>query len=146
VDAGKRTIDALAKAFPHAAVYIALGPVKSNVMEPAGEYALNDEVVAYAREKYGDRLIVGKNSCNGNTCLSDFQKSHAPYGVQNLWACYGDPDKMMPQGNPDNLTSDQVLRRTFDNAKGVTLIEVYQKDVVNLPEAMAYGKGVITAQ
>ncbi len=144
VTAGKRTVDALMAAFPRAqAIYIALGKVASRVMEPAGDYALVTDVVDYARATYGDKLVVGKNSCNGQTCLGDFQKAHPPYGVQNLWPAYPDPDRMMPQGNPDGLTSDQVLRKTFDGAKGVKIMEVYGKDVDNLPGAMAYGASII---
>lgn len=143
VSAGKQTIDALMNAFPNASVYVALGPVKSTVMEPAGEFALVGEVAEYARTKYGDRLIVGKNSCNGVTCISDFQKAHPPFGAQALVSCFNDPSRMMPDGNPDNLTPDQILRRTFDNAKGSRVYEVYQSDVVNLPDAVAYGSSVI---
>ena len=70
-------------------------------------------------------------------------EAHPPYGVQNLWPAYPDPLRMMPQGNPDGLTSDQVLRRTFDNARGAKIMEVYDKDVVNLKAAVTYGAEVI---
>ena len=144
VGAGKQTIDALMTAFPDKAVYIALGPVKSPKMEPKGEYALNTEVVAYARSKYGDRLIVGKNSCNGVTCLSDFQKANPPFGAQALWSAFKKPDEMMPpNGNTGGLTPDQIARRMFDNAKGCRIVEPYQADVVNLPAAVEYGASII---
>ena len=143
VDAGKQTIDALMASFPNSSIYIAMGPVKSAKMEPQGEYALNTEVRAYARSKYGDRLLPGKNSCNGSTCLSDWQKESPPFGAQALWSAFKKPVEMMPWGNPNNLTPDQILRLTFDNAKGCTIYEVYQADVVNLPAAVTHGKEVI---
>lgn len=147
-DAGKQIIDAAMQAFPNQTIYMAVGngKVKSLTLEPDGQWALATEVLQAARSLWGNRFMQGHNSHNAQNGATQLELTYPPCAAQNLWKCFGDPQfRMMPRGNPDNLTPDQILRMAFDLAKegAYQWLEVYQVDVVNLAGAIAYGHSLL---
>ena len=144
IDAARQIIDTAMTVFPNAFMYVALGEIKSPILDPAGPWNLAQTVLDEARLKWGNRLLPGKNSLTTYNTPSQLQIDNPPFACQALWRCFQDPAfRMLGGTNPNGLTDDQVSRLAFDQVKDASFYEVYLPDALNLLGAMAYGHNLL---
>ena len=110
-------------------------------------------VIADERALWPGRLIVQKNDLStfspaypGTNTIYDIMTESAPdIAGQMLFQCYGDSTYTVNKGVP----IDPALALTLSINNGVAYsekyIEIYQVDVVNLPDVIAYAHTALTA-
>jgi hypothetical protein len=149
LDAGQQIIDATMAAFPNQYVTLAVGGSGPR-LDPTPDYVARNTVLT-ARASWGGRLIVQKNDLStfipaapGTGSLyqmiSDFQPDVAG---QMVWHCFGDPSYRVNGGVP--IDPADALTESVDNAVsyGEKYVEIYQTDVVNLPDAITYAHNAL---
>lgn len=145
IDACKQVIDVTMQSFPEQCVTLAVG--RNGRLDPDPNYVAR-AAVQYARSHYPGRFITQKNSLSattpppGSPNLKHFQvlwENRPDVAGQMLWFSYGDPTC---RNNGGRVPSDpeQTLRRAIDIglAYEMKYIEIYQQDVLHLPEAIRY--------
>ncbi len=148
IDAGKSVIDTAMKAFPNQVISLAINSNGGILDEPYHDNYVAEKVIANARALWGTtRLVVAKHSLKTNTTppVPAPETSHAVWynsyeasAAQTVWAAYDDPSYRINDGiRCDPATA---LRQSVDIgiAYGISYIELYQKDVVNLPAVTSY--------
>jgi hypothetical protein len=156
VDAGKRVIDAAMQAFPNQVISLAINSNGGALDEPYDDNYVAEKVIADARALWGTgRLVVQKNSLATkttppvpppNTSHSVWYSCRQASGAQTLWFAYGDRGYRLNDGVPCDPAA--ALKRSVDigTAYGVSYIEMYQTDVVNLPAVVNYAHSQLTGQ
>ena len=155
VGAGHTIIDATMAAFPNQFVTLAVagnGP-KLDKPNPDPTYYVANTVIADERALWPGRLIVQKNDLStfipeypGTGTIYDIMTDSAPdIAGQMLFQCFGDPTYKVNKGVP--IDPGLALTLSINNgvAYGEKYIEVYQVDVVNLPDVIAYAHDALTA-
>jgi glycosyl hydrolase family 42 (putative beta-galactosidase) len=153
VDAGKQIMDATAIAWPRQVIYTAVGRIGPPLETDLDSVAR--DVRDAARAQWGSsRLVIGKNSISNKMPFTPppldsvwqilFESVPAIAG-QNLWFCYQDPTYRMNGGTSGGLTDHQILTASVDKFVSYNgkWLEIYEKDVVNLPRAISYAHGRI---
>jgi hypothetical protein len=148
VDAGKQIMDTTAIAWPRQVIYTAVGRIGPPLETDLDSVAR--DVRDAARAKWGSsRLVIGKNSISNKMPFAPppldsvwqilFESTPAIAG-QNLWFCYQDPTYRMNGGTSGGLTDHQILVASVDKFVSYNgkWLEIYEKDVVNLPRAISY--------
>ena len=154
VDAGHTVIDATMTAFPNQYVTLAIGGNGSGTgrLDPSSDYVART-VVDDERALWGNRLIAQKNDVS--TFIPDFPGEDTLYsmitdfapnvGGQMLYQCINDPTYKVNNGVP----IDPALALTLSVIKAVAYsekyLEIYQIDVVNLPNVIAAAHQALTA-
>jgi hypothetical protein len=152
IDAGKQIIDASMAAFPNQAVVMSFnnGNLDRFDTNPDANYVQN-ALITYARERYGKRFIVQKNTLCARTPRSDvvipkdvlytFKRVGPPVTAQMLWFVTGDPTYRM--GRPKNKLRPRDLNAFYDPVQtlqtsiaigleyGTVYQEVYAIDLLN---------------
>ncbi len=153
LDAGRQIIDTTMEAFPDQLVTLAIGGNGHvgmggpNLDLTATYVAAN--AIATARASWPGRLIVQINSLstfNPAAPGSDgspwnvLWNSQPDVAAQMLYWCYDEPTYRVNNGVPGDPAA--VLMKSIDSAVsyGTNFIEIYQKDVINLPEVIAYAR------
>ncbi len=148
VDAGTQIMDATAIAWPRQVIYTAVGRIGAPLETDLDSVAR--DVRDATRATWGSsRLVIGKNSISNKMPFAPpaidsvwqilFESVPAIAG-QNLWFCYQDPAYRMNGGTSGGLTDEQILDASVDKFVSYNgkWLEIYEKDVINLPRAITY--------
>jgi hypothetical protein len=151
--AGRQIIDGTMRAFPNQYVTLAVGGDGPN-LDPSLNYVAST-IVATERAIWPGRLIAQKNSlstyvveapANFGTIWRLIWDSRPDVGAQMLFWCFGDSEYRVNDGVP----IDPALALTRSINVGLTYqlnyIEIYQKDVVNLPAVITYAHDALTGR
>jgi len=148
VDAGKQIMDATAIAWPRQVIYTAVGRIGSPLETDVDSVAR--DVRDATRGTWGSsRLVIGKNNISNKMPFAPppldsvwqiFFESIPATAGQNLWFCFQDTTYRMNGGTSGGLTDEQILDACVDKFVSYSgkWLEIYEKDVVNLPRAITY--------
>ena len=106
-----------------------------------------------ARASWPGRLIVQKNTlatyiarAPGTGTLYQLEWDSAPQiGAQMLWRCSHDPSYRVNGGVPIDPTKALTKSVNIGVGYGTKYIEIYRKDILNLPGAVKYAYDVLIA-
>jgi hypothetical protein len=155
LDAGKQIIDTTMRAFPDQYVSMAVGGTGQTGgvnLDPDENY-LARKTVRTARASWPGRFIVQKNTlatfippAPGNNSLYELLWDSAPQiGAQMLWWCYHDRSYRVNGGVRIDPTKALTKSVNIGVGYGVKYIEIYRKDIVNLPAAAKYAHNALMA-
>ena len=143
LDAGKQIIDTTMTAFPKQ--YVTLAIAGNGGLDSDPNYAARNAILA-ARALWPGRLIVQKNNLatfnppapGTNSVFQPLWDSRPDIGGQMLWNCSNDTSYRMNDGVADSPAT--ILHKSVDAgaAYEMNYIEIYQTDVLNLPDEIAY--------
>jgi hypothetical protein len=146
--AGKEIIDTTMMAFPHQ--YVTLAVAGDGTLDPDPNYAAN-AAVATARATWPGRLIVQKNNIAAfnppapgtDTVFEVIWDSRPDVAGQMLWSCYNDSTYRMNNGVADDPAT--ILHKSIGTGAGYQMnyLEIYQIDVLNLPDEIAYAHSTL---
>lgn len=153
LDAGHQIIDATMTAFPNQYVTMAVGGDGPN-LDLSLDYVAST-IVATERAIWPDRLIAQKNSLSTyveqapasyGTIWRLIWDSQPDVGGQMLYWCVGDAAFRVNKGIP--IDPAVALTQSVDIGLGYGLshIEIYQRDVINLPAVITYAHNALTGQ
>ena len=148
LNAGKEIIETTMNAFPNQLLTMAVagdGP-----LDPDPDYVPRNAVL-WARATWPGRLIVQKNNLATfnppapglNTVFELLWDSRPDVAGQMLWNCSSDPTYRMNSGlagDPATILHQSV---NAGNAYGMNFLEIYQTDVLNLPNEIAYAHNLL---
>ncbi len=152
LDAGKQIIDATMAAFPNQYVTLAIGGNGhvggTGNLDPTADYVA-ENAIATARASWPGRLIAQINSLSTfnpvapgpvDSIWNLLWSSRPDVGAQMVYWCFDDPTYRVNGGVPGKPA--KVLTKCVDAAVSyeVNYIEIYQKDVINLPTVISYAK------
>ena len=146
INTGKQIIDATMAAFPNQTVALAIGG--NGNLDLTADYVA-ENVIANARASWPGRLTAQQNSLatfNPDAPSTDgsiwnlIWLSRPEVGAQMLYWCFDEPTYRVNGGVPGD--PETILKASIDKAVGYQLqyVEIYQKDVINLPNAISYAK------
>jgi hypothetical protein len=149
--AGKQIIDTTMAAFPYQYVSMAVGG-NGPSLDPDQSYLARNAVGA-ARASWPGRFIVQKNTlatfvapAPGTNTLYQLLWDSAPdIGAQMLWRCYGDSAYRVNGGVPIDPTKALTKSVDIGVGYGTKYIEIYRKDITNLPAATKYAHDALMA-
>jgi hypothetical protein len=157
LDAGKQIIDATMAAFPNQYVTLAIAgnghAGGTGNLDPTATYVAAN-VIATARATWPGRLIVQINSLSAfnpvapgtdDSAWNVLWNSQPDVAAQMLYWCYDEPTYRVNGGVPGDPAT--VLTNSVDAAfsYGIGYIEIYQKDVRNLPSVITYARNALTS-
>ena len=152
LDAGEQIIDATMAAFPNQYVALAIGgnghTGATGNLDPTADYVA-ENAIATASDSWPGRLIPQINSLSTfnppspgpeGSIWNLLWNSRPDVAAQMVYWCFDDPTYRVnggERGKPSN-----VLTECVDAAVSYELnyIEIYQKDVINLPTVISYAK------
>ena len=141
LNAGRQIIDATMAAFPNQFATLAVGG-NGPALDPDPSYVARNAVLN-ARASWPGRLIVQKNTLETfipdapgtGTLWQLLWDSRPDVAGQMAYWCYGDPTYRVNNGIP--IDPSLALINSVNKGLGYQMkyIEIYRKDVVNLPAA-----------
>ncbi len=152
LDAGEQIIDATMAAFPNQYVALAIGgnghTGATGNLDPTADYVA-ENAIATASDSWPGRLIPQINSLSTfnpespgpeGSIWNLLWNSRPDVGAQMVYWCFDDPTYRVNGGEPGKPS--KVLTECVDNAVSYELkyVEIYQKDVINLPTVITYAK------
>jgi hypothetical protein len=150
-DVCKQIIDVTMESFPNQYVLMSVAPNGKLDLNP--DY-LSRLVIEYGRTRYPGRMIFERNSLSAVSPpavpgrMKHFKvlwDNRPNIAAQMLWFTYGDPTS---RNNGRRAPCDPALtlRKAVDIGAGYGLrfIEIYQRDVISLPDAIRYAHEVYT--
>jgi len=151
--AGKQIIDTTMTAFPNQYVTLAVGGTGPN-LDPTLDY-LAETIAAIEKPVWPGRLVIQKNSLSTyidpapgefGTIWRLIWDNQPEVGAQMLYWCFNDPEYTVNNGIP--IDPAVALTRSVDMAVsyGLGYIEIYQTDVVNLPNVITYAHNVLNGR
>jgi Beta-galactosidase len=149
IDLCKQTIDVTMESFPRQCVTLAVG--RDGKLDPDPDYVAR-HAVQYGQRHYPGRLIVQANSLSAVSPLpgpdNHFRilwESRPNIAGQMLWYSYRDP-RCRNNGGQAPCDPEATLRQAIDIGLryGMKYIEIYQRDVINLPEVVRYAHTSLT--
>ncbi|HEY2712886.1 MAG TPA: beta-galactosidase [Chthoniobacterales bacterium] len=148
LEAGKEIIDTTMMAFPNQ--YVTLAVAADGALDPDPNYAA-DSAIATARATWPGRLIVQKNNIAAynpaapgtGTVFEEVWSSRPDVAGQMLWSCYNDTTYRMNKGIADDPAT--ILHKSIVAGAGYQMdyLEIYQVDVLNLPDEIAYAHSTL---
>ncbi len=156
LDTGKQIIDATMAAFPNQYVTLAIGGNGhvggTGNLDPTAMYVA-ENVIAAERAAWPGRLIVQINSLGtfnpvapgtDDSAWNVLWNSQPDVAAQMVYWCYDEPTYRVNGGVPGDPAT--VLANSIDAAVsyGIGYIEIYQKDVRNLPSVITYARAALT--
>ena len=151
--AGQQIIDTTMTAFPNQVVAMAIGgnghTGATGNLDPTADYVA-ENAIATARATWPDRTFVPQiNSLStfnpvspgpDGTIWNLLWDSRPDVGAQMLDNCYDEDTYRVNGGVPGDPA--EILTKCIDAAVSYQLkyVEIYQKDVVNLPAVISYAK------
>jgi hypothetical protein len=155
VGAGHTIIDATMAAFPNQFVTLAVAGngTKLDKPNPDPTYYVATTVINDERALWPGRLIVQKNDLStfipvypGTDTIYDIMTDSVPdIAGQMLFQCYGDSTYKVNKGIPIDPALALTLSINNGLAYGEKYIEIYQVDVVQMPDVIAYAHDALTA-
>jgi hypothetical protein len=151
LDVCKQVIDATMESFPNQYLVLAVGP--NGRLDPYPDY-VSRLAVQYGRQRYPGRLIAERNSLSAVSPpaipgrMKHFKvlwDNRPEVAAQMLWFTYGD-STCRNNGGQRPCDPDATLRKAVDIGAGygVRFVEIYQRDVLNLPGAIRHAHDVLT--
>jgi hypothetical protein len=156
IEAGQQIIDATMEAFPNQYVTLAIGGNGhvggTGNLDPTATYVAAS-VVATERALWPGRLIVQINSLStinpvapgpDDSAWNLLWKSQPDVAAQMVYWCYDDSTYRANggvPGDPATILTDCVNEAV---SYGLDYIEIYQKDVINLPSVITYAKNKLS--
>ncbi len=152
LNAGKQIIDTTMAAFPNQIVTMAIGGNGHTGMtnlDPTADYVA-ENAIATARATWSTRIFAPEiNSLStfnppapseDGTIWNLLWNSRPDVGAQMLYWCFDEDTYRVNGGVPGDPAV--VLTECIDAAASYELkfVEIYQKDVINLPEVISYAK------
>jgi hypothetical protein len=152
LNAGKDIIDATMAAFPNQSVTLAIGgnghTGATGNLDPTADYVA-ENAIATARATWPGRLIAQINSLStfnppapgeDGSIWNLLWNSRPDVAAQMLYWCFNDPTYRVNGGVSGDPAT--VLTECVDAAVSYELkyVEIYQKDVINLPSVISYAK------
>lgn len=152
LNAGKQIIDATMVAFPNQYVLLAIagnGHVgATGNLDPTADYVA-ENAIATARTTWPGRLSAQINSLStfnpvapgdDGSIWNLLWNSRSDVGAQMLYWCFEEPTYRVNGGVPGDDAA--ILTKCVDAAASYELkyVEIYQKDVINLPSVISYAK------
>lgn len=152
IDAGRQIIDTTMAAFPNQYVTLAIGgnghAGKTGNLDPTATYVAAN-VVATERALWPSRLIVQINSLStinpvapgpDDSVWNLLWQNQPDVAAQMVYWCFDDSTYRANGGEPGDPAT--ILTDCVDAAisYGLDYIEIYQKDVVNLPSVITYAR------
>jgi hypothetical protein len=143
IGACEQIIDVTMRSFPRQFVTLAVG--RNGQLDPDPDYVAR-AAIDYAHAHYPGRLFVQKNSLSAVSPLpgqGDFLQilsdNRPNIAGQMLWFTYGDRT-CRNNGGQAPCDPEATLLRAIDIGLryGMKYIEIYQRDIVNLPEVIRY--------
>ncbi len=157
LDAGKQIIDTTMTAFPNQYVTLAIGgnghvgggPTEN--LDPSTTYVA-DNSIATARASWPGRLVVQINSVSNSnpdapgpddSRWNTLWNSRPDVAGQMVYWCYDEPTYRVNGGVPGDPAD--ILTNCINRAAsyGLNYLEVYQKDVLSLPDVISYGDQIL---
>ncbi|MEO7167801.1 MAG: hypothetical protein ABI787_05445 [Spartobacteria bacterium] len=157
LDAGKQIIDTTMAAFPNQMVTLAIGSTghsgATGNLDPTATYVAAN-VVAAARTSWPGRMIAQINSLStynpaapgqDNSVWRLLWDSQPDVAAQVVYWCSEDPTYKANGGVPGDPAT--ILKECVDTgvSYGVGYIEIYQRDVLNLPAAITYARTALAS-
>lgn len=150
-DVCKQIIDTTIESFPNQYVLQSVGANGRLDLYP--DY-LSRQVVQYGRARYPGRMIVERNSLSAVSPppvpgrMKHFKvlwDNRPDIAAQMLWFSYGDPT-CRNNGGQKPCDPEATLKKAVDIgvSYGVRFIEIYQRDVINLPAVIRYAHEALT--
>jgi hypothetical protein len=155
LDAGKQIIDTTMSAFPNQYVTLAIAgnghAGATGNLDPTGTYVAENAIAA-ARASWPGRLIVQINSLStfnpaapgeDDSPWNLLWNSQPDVAAQMLYRCYDEPTYRVNGGVPGDPAA--ILTSSVDAALSysVNYIEIYEKDVLNLPAVITYARNAL---
>lgn len=155
LSAGNSIIDTTMAAFPNQLVTMAIGgnghTGATGNLDPTADYVA-ENAIATARATWPGRMLAQINSLStfnpeapstDGTIWNLLWVSRPDVGAQMLYWCFDEPGYRVNGGVPGDPAA--VLQECADNAASYELnyVEIYQKDVINLPDTISYAKSKI---
>ena len=148
LNAGKEIIETAMNAFPNQLLTLAVA--SDGRLDPDPDYVARNAVL-WARALWPGRLVVQKNNLATfnpaapglGTVFELLWDSRPDVAGQMLWNCSSDPTYRMNAGvlgDPATILHQSV---NAGNAYGMNYLEIYQTDVVNLPNEIAYAHNLL---
>jgi hypothetical protein len=148
VDAGKQIIETTMNAFPNQVLTLAVG--RNGRLDSDPDYVASS-VIVWARANWSGRLVVQKNCLAASSAAAPgldtifdlLWNSRPDVAGQMLWNCSLDPTYRMNgnvAGDPATILHQSV---NIGNGYGMNYLEIYQADVVNLPNEIAYAHNLL---
>jgi glycosyl hydrolase family 42 (putative beta-galactosidase)/VCBS repeat protein len=156
LDAGRQIIDATMAAFPNQYVTLAVGTNGHTGhgpnLDPDANYVARNAVLN-ARASWPGRLIVQKDSLatfipsapGTGTVWELLWNSRPDVAGQMLYWCHGDTTYRVNDGVPIDPSTALVNSVNKGVAYGMKYIEIYRRDVLNLPAATHYAHTALTS-
>lgn len=149
IDSCDAIVDAMMNAFPNQVVVISTNP--NGKLDATPNYAAS-AVVKNERAKWGNCLVVAQNNLSAKTPSAPppngsmwalWYNSRPAIAAQMLWFSYGDTTYRNNGGKACNPATS--LRRSIGigASYGINYIEIYQTDVINLPNVITYAHSVL---
>ena len=156
INAGKDVIDAAIQAFPNQVISLAINTNGGVLDEPHDDNYVAEKVIANARARWGTtRLVVAKNCLStktpapvpdSDTSLAVWYDSREASSAQTNWRAYDDPSYRINDGI--RCEPATALRQAVDIgiAYGISYIELYEADIVNLPAIASYAHAKLSVR
>jgi len=154
LDAGKQIIDTTMAAFPNQYVTLAVGGnghVGGTNLDPSATYVAASAVAA-GRAAWPGRLIVQINSLSTfnpvapgtiNSTWNLLWNSQPDVAAQMVYWCYDEPTYRVNGGVPGDPATILTASINAGVSYGTNYIEIYEKDVRNLPSIITYARSVL---
>jgi len=100
-----------------------------------------EKLIETAHEKFNNKLVVQWNSLQKKARIPNLMswstKFHIPFGYQIAEAEFANPECLKNKTPCD----EELFKSLFDKGEraNAAFIEIFSKDVIAFPEAMAYG-------
>jgi hypothetical protein len=153
ITAGNYVIDATLHAFPNQVAVLAINSNGNALDAPNDASYVARTVITSARSRWGaKRLVVAKNSLSAGTTpappprgtSADLWYSSRPaIGAQALWFSYGDLTYRNNRGLPCAPATALQRMVAVSRSYGVSYLELYETDVVNLPSVVLYAHNLL---
>lgn len=150
IEAATDVIDATMRSFPHQYVTIAVG--RAGKLEPTPDYCAR-KIIQQVRRDYPGRLIVQKNNLSaktapapgGDSIFRIVWESRPDVAAQMLWFSYGD-STCRNNGHRSPCKAETTLRQSVATGAtyGMKYIEIYEEDVLHLPDVIRYAHELLT--
>jgi Beta-galactosidase len=149
IDVCEQIISVTMASFPRQ--YVALAVGQNGRLDPDPNYVARS-AVQYAQSHFPGRLIVQKNSLSANSpppgpnnAFHILWENRPNVAGQMLWFSFGDR-RCRNNGGQGPCDPAATLRRAIDIglSYGMKYIEVYERDIINLPEVVRYAHTALT--
>ena len=153
LNAGRQIINATMAAFPNQYVALAIAGDGTGNLDPTATYVATN-AIATADTRWPGRLIAQINSLSTfnpvapgpvDSAWNLLWNSQPDVGGQMVYQCENDPTYRVNGGVPIDPATALTLSVNKGVSYGMNYIEIYQIDVIGLPEVITYARTALGA-